>query len=403
MGFSDLPWPEDAQLFPKHAEVQRYIEEYSQDVRHLISFETQVLDLRQDASEKWTIKTQLVSRNGKSEVSTHHFDAVIIANGHFNIPYVPTVPGIEAWSAAHPGTITHSKFYRLPESYTNRKVIIVGNSASGIDIAAQITPFAQSPLILSSKSESYLQTSTPSGQLDKPPISAFVPSTRTVEFEDGSQESDVDAILYCTGYFYSFPFISQEPSALGPDIPPLTTTGERVENTYQHLFYRPNPTLAFPVLNQKVIPFPFAEAQSAVIARVFSGRLALPSEPEMKAWEKEVIEKQGDGRNFHVLKFPNDADYINMMHDWALQADDASGANHWGTESKTKPQPVVGKPPPYWGEKEYWTRERFPAIKKAFQGLGEKRHEVRTLPEVGFDFEGWKAEREREGEGEKLI
>ena len=62
---------------------------------------------------------------------------------------------------------------------------------------------------------------------------------------------------------------------------------------------------------------------------------------------------------------------------------------------------TVGKEPPYWGEKEYWTRERFPAIKKAFQALGEDRHKVRSLVEVGFDFEEWK--REKENEGKELL
>jgi len=411
MGFSDLPWPETAQLFPKHAQVQKYIEDYSQDVRHLIRFETQVVDLQQEnrhPSSGWTLKTKPITHDNTANSETHHFDAVVIANGHFNIPYIPKVPGIEAWSATHPGTITHSKFYRLPEQYTNQKVIIVGNSASGIDIAGQIAPFSKHPLLISSRSESYLQTgATPSNQLDKPPIAKFIPDeNRTVEFEDGTRESNVDAILYCTGYFYSFPFISNLPD-------PLTTTGERVENLYHHLFYRPNPTLALPVLNQKVIPFPFAEAQASVLSRVFSGRLPLPSEKEMEEWEKKEVEEKGTGRAFHVLKFPKDADYINMMHDWALSAEGegrvSSGVKGYvrqrsvGGEEEASSlvdgEAVVGKKPPYWGEREYWTRERFPAIKKAFQGFGEGRHEVRTLAEVGFDFEAWKEEKDRENKG----
>jgi cation diffusion facilitator CzcD-associated flavoprotein CzcO len=374
MGFSDLPWSEDAQLFPKHTEVQDYIERYSQEVRHLIQFQTQVLDLHQEASNKWTIKTKSITPDDNAEVLEYHFDAVVVANGHFNIPYIPKVPGIEAFSKAHPGTISHSKFYRLPEQYSGKKVVIVGNSASGIDIAGQIMPYCHEPLISSSKSESYLQLETPPGQLDRPPISKFIPEDRTIEFEDGSRESNVDSVLYCTGYFYSFPFIS----GLNP---PLITTGERVENLYQHLFYRPNPSIAFPVLSQKIIPFPFAEAQAAIIARTFSGRLALPSETEMKTWEESVKDEMGEGRGFHVLKFPKDADHINMLHDWALSADDEPS----------------GRKPPYWGEKEYWTRERFPAIKKAFQALGEDRHEVRSLTEVGFDFEAWKHEKVNEG------
>jgi cation diffusion facilitator CzcD-associated flavoprotein CzcO len=388
MGFSDLPWPESAQLFPKHAQVQNYIEDYSADVRHLISFQTQVIDLHQNhPSGSWTLKTKPITRSTttNSEIQTHTFDAIVLANGHFNIPYIPSVPGLSAWSTAHPNTITHSKFYRLPEAYTSRKVIIVGNSASGLDIASQIAPFSKHPLLISSRSESYLQSGeTPSNQLDKPPISKFIlDGNRTVEFEDGSRESGVDAVVYCTGYFYSFPFVSD----LSPN-PPLTTTGERVENLYKHLFYRPNPTLALPVLNQKVIPFPFAEAQAAVIARVFSGRLELPSQKEMEEWERREVEEKGDGRGFHVLKFPKDAEFINEMHDWALSA-----------EGEDEGEGGVGKKPPYWGEKEFWTRERFPAIKKAFQGFGEGRHEIRTLGEVGFDFEAWKEGKDREDKG----
>jgi hypothetical protein len=89
-----------------------------------------------------------------------------------------------------------------------------------------------------------------------------------------------------------------------------------------------------------------------------------------------------------VLKFPKDAEFINEMHDWALSA-----------EGEDEGEGGVGKKPPYWGEKEFWTRERFPAIKKAFQGFGEGRHEIRTLGEVGFDFEAWKEGKDREDKG----
>jgi hypothetical protein len=104
----------------------------------------------------------------------------------------------------------------------------------------------------------------------------------------------------------------------------------------------------------------------------------------MEEWEKREVEEKGDGRGFHVLKFPKDGECINMMHDWALSAEGEG---------------EVGKEPPRWGEREFWTRERFPAIKKAFQGLGEGRHGVRTLGEVGFDFEAWRGEKEREDKG----
>ncbi|TKA77702.1 hypothetical protein B0A55_04011 [Friedmanniomyces simplex] len=382
MGFSDLDWPGDCQLFPRHEAVLEYIERYAEDVRHLIRFRTQVADVCLTEDKRWRVKTLDVPRRNASEPHEEVFDAVIVANGHFNIPYIPQVWGMEEWSEAYPGSISHSKFYRTPDQYAEKKVIVVGNSASGIDIGAQIQQSCKPPLLLSSKSESFLVNAPSPNKVDKPPVAEYLTKDRSVRFEDGTMESNVDAILYCTGYFYSFPFLDSLD-------PPVITTGEKVENLYQHIFYQPHPTLAFPVLNQKIIPFPLAEAQSAVIARVFSGRLGLPYEDEMKTWEQGWTKKNGGGRMFHVLKFPMDADYIDMLHDWSVSAD-GEGLDAPANGAVVK----RGKTPPYWGEKEYWMRERFPAIKKAFQDLGEERHSIRTLPEVGFEYEEWKKREE---------
>jgi cation diffusion facilitator CzcD-associated flavoprotein CzcO len=381
MKFSDLPWPEDTQLFPTRQEVQSYIEQYSQDVRHLIQFETQVVELQKSASSGWDLTTKPVTQHD-SDLTSYRFDSVIIANGHFNVPYIPEVEGIEAFNAAHPEVISHSRFYRRPERFRNKKVIIVGNSASGIDIARQIRSYCRESVIISTRSESYLGLR---GN-DRPPIAKFISEDRAVEFEDGSRDNKIDAVLYCTGYLYSFPFISHLR-------PPVINTGERVENLYQHLFYRPDPTIAFIGLNSKIIPFPYAEAQAAIVARIFSGRLEVPAEAEMRLWEESVLDEMGHGKGFHVQTFPKDADQINMMHDWAMSAD---GERRLSTSKKQMQQlskDTVGKEPPYWGEKEYWIRERFPAIKLAFHEIGEDRHKVKSMAQIGFDFDSWKTER----------
>ena len=398
MGFSDLNWSEDCQLFPEHETVLEYLKSYSGDVRQLIQYETQVLDVRLKDNEQWVVTTQLISNSEEVEPRLHVFDAVVVANGHFNVDYIPSVPGMEEWNKMYPGSISHSMFYRRPEDYANKKVIVVGNSASGLDISAQIAAFCKLPLLQSTKSASFTHLDESTKKLEKPEIVEYMPSGHQVRFADGSIEPDVDAVVYCTGYFYSFPFLSSLD-------PPVVETGEYVQNTYQHVFYRPHPTLAFLTLNQKIIPFPLAEAQSAVIARVWSGRLSLPSEPEMEEWEHTTLEETGGGRNFHVLKFPKDADYINMMADWAMTAHDKpnvcrelhkrrmsnSAADH--ARERRMFAGSVGKEPPRWGEEEYWARERFPAIKKAFQSFGEDRHSKRTLEDVRCSFAAWKREK----------
>lgn len=376
MGFSDHDWPQDSQLFPKHETVTQYLQDYAADVKHLIHFNTQVLDItlagsKDDGQDVWSVKTQRIQHDNRGDVKEDTYDAVVVANGHFSIPFIPQIKGIKEWSEAYPRTVSHSMYYQKPQDYKDLKTIVVGNGASGIDIAMQIMTNCKLPLIQSQKSESFLLSDPSPKKQERPEIIEFIIQDRAVRFADGTVEKDIDSVLFCTGYFYSFPFLNSLQ-------PPLVTDGTHVENLYQHFIYRPHPTLAFPVLQQRVIPFPMSEAQSAVIARLWNNRVSLPSEEDMRAWEDNLLkETNGGGRDFHLLKFPKDANYINAMYDWSMSASDAE----------------KGKTPPRWGEKEYWMREQFPSIKKAFQDRGEGRHQVRTLEELGFDFEKYQKER----------
>lgn len=144
------------------------------------------------------------------------------------------------------------------------------------------------------------------------------------------------------------------------------------------------------------MPFPLSEAQAAVVARMLSGRLTLPTAQEMAAWEhKKLDATRGTGieeerertKEVHVLGYPADAEYINFLHDWAMSA---PPSNHPGVSSEDDTQ-TGGKQPPYWGQEACWVRERTPLIKQAARELGPKRRgEVKTLRELGFDYEGWK-------------
>lgn len=386
MGFKGLDWPEESQLFPKHQTVLQYISDYGKDVQDLIRYSTQVtnvLPTSTSPSSQWTVSSLDLHT---SSVTTETFDAVIVANGHFITPYIPDIPGIAEWNKTYAGRISHSKYYRRPEEFQDKKVVVVGNSASGADISNQIAEHCTLPLLWSSKSTNLFVSATPTDarRRELPPIKRFLSATRGVEFEDGTRVDDIDAIVFATGYFYSLPFLADV-------TPQLITDGARVNNTYMHLFSSARPTLAFLALPQRVIPFPTAEAQAAVLARVYSGRLALPPLAEMQEWERERIEAVGDGRAFHLLPFPQDGQNINELAAWAARAPTREGLENDGH----------GMMPPVWGEWEFWCRENFPAIRQAFGKLGEKRFATRTLEEVGFSFEEYK--RRKAEEDGKLI
>lgn len=388
MGFQDLDWPEDSQLFPKHETVLQYIKEYGRDVQDLVQYESQVLNVvpTGPSNTGWLV----TSKNIRSkEQRTEEFDAVIVANGHFIVPYIPNMPQIKEWTKLHPGRISHSKYYRRPEEFEGKKVIVVGNSASGSDISNQIAPYCEQPLLWSTRSESLFSKShgvADHRRQEVRPIARFLPESRGVQFEDGSISNDIDAIVFATGYFYNLPFLE--------DVEPkLITDGSHVNYTYQHLFYHPRPSLSFLALNQRVIPFPVAEVQAAVLARVYAGRLPLPSLSTMQAWESSVEAEMGNGRNFHLLPFPKDGNYINTMARWALSADTPNAAGN----------AAIGKAPPLWGDWEFWAREHFPKIRQAFGKLGDDRFRVREVKELGFDFEEFLREKNKGRDEEELV
>ncbi|KAL4964418.1 putative flavin dependent monooxygenase [Aspergillus stella-maris] len=380
MAFGDQEFPAAVQDFPRHSTVKDYVRDYGEVVKNHIEFETQVLDVKKESKESdWTVTTRSL-RSGTT--TTGSYDAVVAASGHFDVPYLPDIPGVVSWNEAYPGIVTHSKFYDSPEPFKDKKVIVIGSSASGLDIGNQINEVSKGKVLASQRTDLYLSPSTATDKAYYPEIVEFLsPSTheRAVRFADGRVEQDIDAIVFCTGFFYSFPFLSSIN-------PPLITHGRRVENIYQHLFYIHDPTLVLPVLPQRIIPFPLSENQAAVFSRVWSGRLSLPSTAEMESWESSLVAEKGDGPAFHLMPYPLDAVYMNMLHDWASTAEPQSDLDRDGK----------GKQSNYWTRKEKWMREMVPEMRKAFFSRGEERHSIKTLEELGYRYEQWQSEHDHQ-------
>lgn len=356
--YGDQDFPHDGLIFPSRQVVQEYLVQYSQDVRHLIRFSTQVknVSLRREGShDRWDIETENLVDGQKSKDT---FDAVVVANGHYATPFIPDVKNIKEFDAAHPGVISHAKTYRVPEEYTGKKVLVVGNASSGLDIASQISRHSKSPLLLS------VHEPTPDENLEHvraeevPAIEEFLVEEKGVRFTDGRVEKDLDSILYCTGYLFSFPFLESL-------IPGLVSNGTRVYGLYKHLFNIDHPTLVFPGLPIRVVPFPVSEAHAAAFARVWSNSLALPSVKEMSQWEEEEAKRHG--KSYHVFPKLGDADLLDEFHDWVKKSSSSKG-----------------KVPPVWNAEQKWERGIYVEAKLKFETTGRK---AKSLKELGFPYE----------------
>jgi cation diffusion facilitator CzcD-associated flavoprotein CzcO len=62
--------------------------------------------------------------------SDQHFDAVIVATGRFNVPFIPAIPGLSDWQHRFPDSVIHSRQYRTSDIAVGRNVLVVGASVS---------------------------------------------------------------------------------------------------------------------------------------------------------------------------------------------------------------------------------------------------------------------------------
>ena len=67
------------------------------------------------------------------------YEYLIIATGIFNSPNIPSITGLNTFK----GGVTHSRSYRHGQSYSGKKVLILGGSMTGIEIASNISKYAE--------------------------------------------------------------------------------------------------------------------------------------------------------------------------------------------------------------------------------------------------------------------
>ncbi|KAH8891215.1 FAD/NAD(P)-binding domain-containing protein [Thozetella sp. PMI_491] len=322
MALSDRRYPYGP--FVPHWIPRQYLSEYFSwhGVDKNLVLNTTVEDVSQilpaaDSRDRWRLTLRKHSPVANlDEWWQEDFDAVIIANGHYSVPFVPEVQGLPEYIAKFPGRVTHSKVYRSPHALRGKRVLVVGNSASGHDVSEQLlaSDLIPKPIYLSRRSSKPFDgDEPPKGIVWKPVISQYT-ADGTIVFEDGTRLAhyEIDAIIYSTGYKPSYPFWN----AAANGRPLFSYEDERLVGNYQHAFFPDYPTLGvvgFP----RALSFRSFEYQSIALARVFSGRAALPSVTEQRSWEaKRAAEARAKNEGFHKLTWDTGEilDYLEHLY-----------------------------------------------------------------------------------------
>ena len=275
-----------ARRYPHHAEVQAYLRRFAADRNLLphIRFGHRVAHVALDP-------------NGRGwRVEDERFDAVAVCNGHFSEPFVPALPGFESF----PGIALHSHNYRRSEAFAGRRVVILGSSVSGNDLARELARVASEVFLAgrtfaaASLGDSECRTNAADNIRRCPPVARV--ERDAVLLENGERIEAVQVFLFCTGYRYAFPFLDEALASV---------CCNHVQGLYRQLVAIDHPTLAFIGLPFRIVPFPLFQRQARWFARHLAGGFALPSVAMRRQdHDAEVAQLRAAGlpqRHFHLL------------------------------------------------------------------------------------------------------
>ncbi|KAF4962403.1 hypothetical protein FSARC_9512 [Fusarium sarcochroum] len=292
--------------------VRRYIESLVErnGYEDLVSFNTTV-----ERAEKIGTEWKVTLRKGGKERDywwVEWFDAVVVASGHYSVPYIPSIEGLQAFEKSRPGSVIHSKHFRGRDLYKGKRVVVVGASVSAADIAFDLVNVTQQPvhaITVGHNLNGYFGGEAFNHPNIKNHPSITKLSGRTVHLEDGSSIDNVDHIIFGTGYSWTLPFL-----------PAVPVRNNRVPDLYQHVVWRHDPTLLFIGAVQAGLTFKVFEWQAVFAARLLAGRGTLPPAEEMQKWEEGRIKVRGDGAKF-ALVFPDFEDYFETLRSLAGERD----------------------------------------------------------------------------------
>lgn len=258
--------------FRRHTVIRDWVEGIFKSSGHekLLELSTTV-ERAVKAGGEWNL-TLRKEVNGRNYWWREKFDALVVATGHYNIPWFPEIDGLLDWEQKFPGSVVHSKHFRGPKRFegkvsergrpirlfpprqegsrdashadtANQKVLVVGGSVSSHEIIHEILEVAQAPVYAAIRGEpipafGWVPFEHPKIEVRQQQISRLDAATGRVHFADGTYLDNLDHIVFGTGYTFSFPFLPHVQER-------VSTAYRRLPGVWQHTWDIEDPSLTF--------------------------------------------------------------------------------------------------------------------------------------------------------------
>ncbi|KAK3600993.1 hypothetical protein CHS0354_008102 [Potamilus streckersoni] len=252
------------------------------------------------------------------DLPLEQFSHIVVATGHFSVPNTPYFKGVETF----PGRVLHSHDFRDAREFKGKQLLVIGSSYSAEDILLQCVKFGAKSIVCSSRSG-------PMGfkwpaQIQERPLLEKIEG-QTVFFKDGTS-TEVDAIIYCTGYKHTFSFL--------PDNLRLQTENRFYPpNLYKGIVWikTGNNKLMYIGMQNQFYSMTMFDVQSFWACRVILGEKTLPEKDTMEAditrWTQKLervtsIAQAMDFQTKYVMDLCRDSGYQynldvkDILNDW---------------------------------------------------------------------------------------
>ena len=207
------------------------------------------------------------------------------------------------------------------------------------------------------------------------PIKKLNHKSRSIELQDGEVLTEVDKIIYCTGYHYSHSFLRKGVRAKEP----LYSDGPRIYDLWEQMFWIEEASLVFIGITKDNPTFLIAQAQAAYAARVLAGISHLPNRRAMRRdLTKDLAERVKQDLNIeekaHNLRGRWSKDYIDTLQD-RCEKDAAASDGH----------PITpGNEPFRWTKRIDWVMNNRQALRKTYTLKACLRRTYPTPESLGF-------------------
>ncbi|KAF5274052.1 hypothetical protein FQR65_LT04450 [Abscondita terminalis] len=287
MTYADFPYPENKiKSYISQEEVLEYLHAYANRfaLKNVIRFYRKVVKVTPESQNKWILTVENV-KTGYKEFK--HYDAIFICNGRFFDPIIPNTFGRKEFQ----GSQCHSRDFRTPEPYKNRRVLIIGGSISGQELTLKISETAKH-IFLSHRKPLFIEL--PQNATSKPEVAKIV--RNGAEFIDGTRE-EFDSILYCT-------------------------EDNWVRPLYKQVINVQFPTMYFIGLPYIVCDIPMFELQVQFALASFQAKFILPHKQDMIVELDEYMKKRRErgipDQQAHLLGTPEaQKEYFQELSDTA--------------------------------------------------------------------------------------